>query len=105
MNAMDLLGALMKSGMSRSGGHRIEHSMGSGGMGSPGSILGQVLGGGGIAVPNQQAAMQIYAASLLAIEVDTDQERRYLRDLATALGLDSNAVTYLHGVLGVAPLH
>jgi len=34
MNAMDLLGALMNSGMSRSGGQRIKHSMGSGGMGA-----------------------------------------------------------------------
>ncbi|MGB7932339.1 MAG: tellurite resistance TerB family protein [Gammaproteobacteria bacterium] len=57
------------------------------------------------AVPNQQVATQVYAASLLAIEVDTDQERRYLRELAAALGLDSNTVTYLHGALGVSALH
>jgi uncharacterized membrane protein YebE (DUF533 family) len=280
MNAMDLLGAIMKSGMSPSGGQRIEHSMGRGGMGGPGDILGQVLGGaggsgagsgglmdvlgkmagslsqggsrtaapggmgrtggggglleslagamfggnrgssgsaagaGGMAVlgslalaalrsmggartgtqsvalddratlmaglrapanaaeeqqvldvaslivkaminaakadgrideaerdriigkleeggisdeerrfvdeemrkpididslaraaSNQQVATQIYAASLLAIEVDTDQERRYLQDLAAALGLDSNAVAYLHSALGVTTLH
>jgi uncharacterized membrane protein YebE (DUF533 family) len=280
MNTMDLLGALMNSGMSRSGGRRIEHSMGGGGMGGAGSILGQVLGGGGGpssgsgglmdmlgklagsldrggsrtagpggmgtagsggslleslagamfggsqgstrsaaglggmavlgglalealrkmggasvaahsaglddatrltaglrepataeeerqvmdiaslivkaminaakadgridevergrivgkleeggisdeerlfvieemrkpldidsiagAVPNQQVATQVYAASLLAIEVDTDQERRYLRELAAALGLDSNTVAYLHGALGVSALH
>ena len=276
MNAMDLLGTLMNSGMSRSGGRRIEHSMGGGGMGGPGGILGQVLGGGGgsaagsgglmdmlgkmagsvsqrgsggavpagmgasgsgggllgnlagalfgggagssrstagaggmamlgglalealrnmggasaatqsldiddatrlvaglrkpantaeeqqvmdvasltlkaminaakadgriddmeterivgklkeggisdeeqrflaeemrkpmdmdslvRAVPNQQVATQIYAASLLAIEVDTDKERRYLQDLAAALRLDNNAVSYLHSALGV----
>lgn len=279
MNAMDLLGALMQSGMSRSGGRRIEHSMGSGGMGGAGDILGQILGGaggqaagsgglvdvlgqlagalgqggartagsagmgrtgggglleslagamfgggrgsagsgaglggmavlgslalaalrsmggaragsqsvafddqatlmaglrapanaaeerqvmdvaslivkaminaakadgriddaerdriigkleeGGIseqerrfveeeirkpldidslarAVPNQQVATQVYAASLLAIEVDTDQERRYLQELAAALGLDSNAVAYLHSALDVTTLH
>lgn len=57
------------------------------------------------AVPNQQVATQIYAASLLAIEVDTDKERRYLQDLAVALRLDSNAVVYLHSALGVASLH
>ena len=277
MNAMDLLGTLMNSGMSRSGGRRIEHSMESGGMGGPGGILGQVLGGGGgsaagsgglmdmlgkmagsvsqlgsggavpagmgasgsgggllgnlagalfgggagssrstagaggmamlgglalealrkmggasaatqsldiddatrlvaglrkpanveeeqqvmdvasltlkaminaakadgrideteterivgklkeggiddeeqrfvaaemrkpmdidgivRAVPNQQVAMQIYAASLLAIEVDTDKERRYLQDLAAALRLDDSAVSHLHSALGVA---
>jgi uncharacterized membrane protein YebE (DUF533 family) len=282
MNAMDLLGAIMNSGMSRSGGQRIEHSMGSGGMGAPGGILGQVLGGaggsaagsgglmdmlgkmagsldqggfrtaapsarggagsgaslleslagamfgasggsarspagaggmavlGGLAlealrrmggasadadvqsvglddatrltaglraptnareeqqlmdvatltvkaminaakadgrideaetdrivgklregglseeeqrfvveemrkpmdtdsivraVPNRQVATQVYAASLLAIEVDTDKERRYLQDLAKALRLDSNAVDYLHSALGVASVH
>jgi uncharacterized membrane protein YebE (DUF533 family) len=278
MNAMDLLGALMNSGMSRSGGQRIEHSIGSGGMGAPGGILGQVLGagstagsgglmdmlgkvagslaqgdfrttspagmgragsGGGLleslagamfgggggstrspagaggmavlgglalealrrmgsasavaqsvgfddaarltaglrepanaqeeqqlmdvatltvkaminaakadgrideaetdrivgklregglsegeqrfvaeemrrpmdtdsivrAVPNRQVATQVYAASLLAIEVDTDKERRYLQDLAKALRLDSNAVDYLHSALGVASVH
>ena len=277
MNAMDLLGTLMNSGMSRSGGRRIEHSMGGGGMGGPGGILGQVLGGGGgsaagsgglmdmlgkmagsvsqrgsggavpagmgasgsgggllgnlagalfgggagssrstagaggmamlgglalealrnmggasaatqsldiddatrlvaglrkpantaeeqqvmdvasltlkaminaakadgridemeterivgklkeggisdeeqrfvaeemrkpmdmdsiaRAVPNQQVATQIYAASLLAIEVDTDKERRYLQELAAALRLDDSAVGYLHSALGVA---
>ena len=47
MNAMDLLGALMNSGMSRSGGRRIENSIGSSGIGAPGGILGQLLGGGG----------------------------------------------------------
>jgi uncharacterized membrane protein YebE (DUF533 family) len=54
------------------------------------------------AIPNQQVATQIYAASLLAIEVDTDKERRYLQDLAAALRLDDNAVGYLHSALGVA---
>jgi uncharacterized membrane protein YebE (DUF533 family) len=54
------------------------------------------------AVPNQQVAMQIYAASLLAIEVDTDKERRYLQDLAAALRLDGTAVGHLHSALGVA---
>jgi len=57
------------------------------------------------AVPNKQVATQVYAASLLAIEVDTEQERRYLQDLAAALGLDSNAVAYLHSALNVATLH
>jgi uncharacterized membrane protein YebE (DUF533 family) len=57
------------------------------------------------AAPNRQVATQIYAASLLAIEVDTDQERRYLQDLAAALGLDNNAVVYLHSALGVTTLH
>ena len=54
------------------------------------------------AVPNQQVATQIYTASLLAIEVDTEKERRYLQDLAAALRLDDKAVGYLHSALGVA---
>ncbi|MGE5154082.1 MAG: tellurite resistance TerB family protein [Bdellovibrio bacteriovorus] len=54
------------------------------------------------AVPNQQVAAQIYAASLMAIEVDTDGERRYLADLASKLGLDPNAVAFLHRSMGLA---
>jgi uncharacterized membrane protein YebE (DUF533 family) len=54
------------------------------------------------AVPNQQVATQIYTASLLAIEVDTEKERRYLQELAAALRLDDEAVGYLHSALGVA---
>lgn len=54
------------------------------------------------AVPNQQVAAQVYAASLLAIEVDTDVERQYLEGLAAALGLDRGVVENLHTALGVA---
>lgn len=54
------------------------------------------------AVPNEQVAAQIYAASLLAIEVDTDNERRYLQNLAAGLGLDRSVVSNLHSALGVA---
>lgn len=54
------------------------------------------------AVPNQQVAAQIYAASLMAIEVDTDGERRYLADLAGKLRLDPNAVAFLHRSMGIA---
>jgi len=53
-------------------------------------------------VPNEQVAAQVYAASLLAIEVDTDAERNYLSDLASRLGLDQAVVSQLHGSLGVA---
>ncbi len=54
------------------------------------------------AVPNPQAAAQIYTASLLAIEVDTDPERRYMADLAAKLGLGQPAVAYLHQAVGLA---
>jgi uncharacterized membrane protein YebE (DUF533 family) len=48
-------------------------------------------------------AAEIYAASLLAINVDTDQERSYLAELARALRLDREAVAHLHQMTG-APL-
>jgi uncharacterized membrane protein YebE (DUF533 family) len=53
-------------------------------------------------VSDPQLAVQLYAASLLAIEVDTAAERAYLRDLAARLGLDASAVTHVHQALGVA---
>jgi uncharacterized membrane protein YebE (DUF533 family) len=54
------------------------------------------------AVPNEQAAAQIYTASLMTIQVDTDAERRYLQELASKLGLNQHAVAYLHQAVGVA---
>jgi len=41
-------------------------------------------------------AMQIYAASLLAIDVDEERERAYLAALARRLGLDPGLVHRLH---------
>jgi uncharacterized membrane protein YebE (DUF533 family) len=54
------------------------------------------------AVPNPQVAAEVYAASLLAIEVDTQAERAYLQRLAQGLRLDEQVVQRLHTVLGVA---
>jgi uncharacterized membrane protein YebE (DUF533 family) len=54
------------------------------------------------AVPNRQVAAQIYAASLLAIEVDTPKEQAYLQQLARDLKLDPQVVAQLHSTLGVA---
>jgi uncharacterized membrane protein YebE (DUF533 family) len=53
----------------------------------------------GVSTP--QEAAEVYAASLLAIEVDTPAERRYLHQLAQGLGLDEGAVQRLHLTLGV----
>ena len=53
-------------------------------------------------VPNPQTAAQVYAASLLAIKVDTPAERDYLSQLAQRLGLDAETVQVLHTTLGVA---
>ena len=51
-------------------------------------------------VPDRQVAVQLYAASLLAIEVDTEAERQYLRRLAHGLGLDASVVRSVHQRLG-----
>jgi uncharacterized membrane protein YebE (DUF533 family) len=53
-------------------------------------------------VPNPQTAVEVYAASLLAIAVDTPAERDYLRRLARGLGLEESIVQRLHAALGVA---
>jgi uncharacterized membrane protein YebE (DUF533 family) len=53
------------------------------------------------AVPSPQVGAQIYAASLLAIEVDSPAEEAYLQQLARDVGLDSKAVEEIHSVLGI----
>ena len=52
-------------------------------------------------VKSKEAAVQVYGASLLAIEVDTDAERDYLRQLAERLDLDGETVERVHASLGV----
>jgi uncharacterized membrane protein YebE (DUF533 family) len=52
------------------------------------------------AAPDPVVAAQVYAASLLAIRVDSEAERAYLRDLAGRLGLDPGTVAQLHRELG-----
>lgn len=46
---------------------------------------------------------EVYIASLLAIVVDTPEERRWLDRLATALRLDPRLVARIHQDLGLAP--
>ena len=46
-------------------------------------------------------AAQVYAASILAIEVDTDAERAYLARLAQGLALPPAAIAHIHQTLGV----
>jgi uncharacterized membrane protein YebE (DUF533 family) len=48
-----------------------------------------------------QLAAEVYAASLLAIEVDTPAEQDYLRRLADGLRLDPATVQRVHQTLGV----
>jgi len=53
----------------------------------------------GVRTPQQAA--EVYAASLLAIEVDTPAEKDYLDRLARALNLPPQVTAHMHGVLGV----
>ncbi len=45
-------------------------------------------------------AAQVYSASLMAIEVDTDAERRYLDKLAKAMGLNASVVQNIQQLTG-----
>ncbi len=53
-------------------------------------------------VRGPEVAAEVYAASLLAIEVDTPAERAYLDDLAARLQLPPQAVAQIHRALGLA---
>jgi uncharacterized membrane protein YebE (DUF533 family) len=46
-------------------------------------------------------AKQVYAVSLLAVEVDTDAERAYMKTLAERLGLDETTLREIHQGLGI----
>jgi uncharacterized membrane protein YebE (DUF533 family) len=54
-------------------------------------------------VPSPEVGVQLYAASLLAIEVDTQAEQQYMQRLAQGLGLDAGVVQRIHQALGVSP--
>jgi uncharacterized membrane protein YebE (DUF533 family) len=47
-------------------------------------------------VRDAATALEVYAASLAAIQVDTEAERQYLDNLALRLGLDRDTVDNLH---------
>jgi uncharacterized membrane protein YebE (DUF533 family) len=51
-------------------------------------------------VRSPAVAAEVYLASLLAIDIDTEEERQYLRDLARATGLDAGTVQRLHQMTG-----
>ncbi|MBN2381285.1 tellurite resistance TerB family protein [bacterium] len=50
-----------------------------------------------------ELAAQLYAASLLAIEVDTDAEKQYLDQLARGLGLAPEVTTKIQQMVGLQP--
>ena len=54
------------------------------------------------AASSPQVAAQVYAASLMAIEVDTPQETKYLAELAGKLCLNAEVVRQIHSAFGVA---
>jgi len=47
-------------------------------------------------VNRPELARQVYTVSLMAIEVDTEKERRYMSTLARRLGLDEATVEQIH---------
>jgi uncharacterized membrane protein YebE (DUF533 family) len=51
-------------------------------------------------VPSEPLAVQLYAASQLAIGMDTDAERQYLRRLAHGLQMEASVVLRVHQCLG-----
>ncbi len=53
-------------------------------------------------IPDREVAAEIYAASLLAVEVDTQEERHYLREFAEKTGLHPVVVQHIHQSFGVA---
>jgi uncharacterized membrane protein YebE (DUF533 family) len=52
------------------------------------------------AVDGDVLARQVYAASVIAITIDTAAEKSYLKDLAEGLGLNAAAVEAIHQQLG-----
>lgn len=63
----------------------------------PQDLNGVVASAGGQA----DMAAQIYAASILAIEVDTQAEQQYMQQLASGLGLHPQVVSHIERTLGM----
>ncbi|WP_428543144.1 tellurite resistance TerB family protein [Profundibacter sp.] len=55
-------------------------------------------------VPNGMEA-QVYAMSVMGIDLDNRNEAQYLHDFATALGLDKRGVNNIHAQLGVPSIY
>ena len=55
-------------------------------------------------VPNGMEA-QVYAMSVMGIDLDNRSEAQYLHDFATALGLDKRGVNHIHAQLGVPSIY
>ncbi len=57
----------------------------------------------GAQVKRPEVATELYLAALLAIDIDTEAEKEYLRRLANILRLDRGVVERLHGMTGSPP--
>ncbi|NNF98861.1 MAG: tellurite resistance TerB family protein [Desulfobacteraceae bacterium] len=55
-------------------------------------------------VTSPDLAKQVYAVSVMAMDVDTDAEREYLKALTQRIGMDDETVHAIHLELGIAPL-
>ncbi|NEX16850.1 MAG: DUF533 domain-containing protein [Halochromatium sp.] len=53
-------------------------------------------------IPNQEVAAQVYAGSLLAVKIDTEAERDYLRQFAEKTGLSPAVISQIHHSMGLA---
>ena len=52
-------------------------------------------------VTSPEMAKQVYAVSLMAIDVDTDAERTYINNLSQRLGLDESTIDAIYLELGI----
>jgi uncharacterized membrane protein YebE (DUF533 family) len=52
-------------------------------------------------VNSPELAKEVYAVSLMAIDMDTEDERSYIERLASKLGLDHNVRDQIHNDLGL----
>ena len=48
---------------------------------------------------------QVYAMSIMGIDLDNRNEAQYLHDLATELGIDKRGVNHIHAQLGVPSIY
>lgn len=55
-------------------------------------------------VPNGMEA-QVYAMSIMGIDLDNQTEAQYLHDFATELGIDKRSVNHIHDQLGVPSIY
>jgi uncharacterized membrane protein YebE (DUF533 family) len=88
-----ILGKLQEGGLEKK-----EHAFLMAEMSKPADLEGLCAAASG----RPELAAQLYAASLLAIEVDTPAERQYLSQLAQGLGLTPEAVQRLEAMVGLS---